>query len=47
MAKIFTIGHSKQTWGDFTSTLNDNHIDVVVDVRRYPGSKTCPQGRDD
>ena len=43
MAKIFTIGHSNQKWSDFTSTLNDNHIDLVVDVRRYPGSKTCPQ----
>ncbi len=43
MAKIFTIGHSNQKWSDFTSTLTDNHIDVLVDVRRYPGSKTCPQ----
>lgn len=43
MVKIFTIGHSNHNWTDFTSTLKDNHIDAVVDVRRYPGSKTCPQ----
>lgn len=43
MAKVFTIGHSNQRLSDFTSTLEDNYIDVVVDVRRYPGSKTCPQ----
>jgi uncharacterized protein (DUF488 family) len=43
MAKIFTIGHSNKKWTDFTSALKDDHIDVVVDVRRYPGSKICPQ----
>ena len=43
MAKILTIGHSNQKWTDITSTLKDNHIDLIVDVRRYPGSKTCPQ----
>ncbi|HEY5630531.1 MAG TPA: DUF488 domain-containing protein [Nitrososphaeraceae archaeon] len=43
MVQIFTIGHSNHKWTDFTATLKDNHIDLVVDVRRYPGSKTCPQ----
>ena len=43
MAKVFTIGHSNRKWSDFVSTLKDNHIDVVVDVRRYPGSRKCPQ----
>jgi uncharacterized protein (DUF488 family) len=43
MVKIFTIGHSNQEWSNFTATLKDNHIDVIVNVRRYPGSKTCPQ----
>jgi len=28
---------------DFISTLKDNHVNVVVDVRRYPGSRACPQ----
>jgi uncharacterized protein (DUF488 family) len=43
MAKIFTIRHSNHRWSDFISTLEDNHIDVLVDVRSYSGSRTCPQ----
>ena len=43
MAKIFTIGHSNHKWNDFISILKDKHVDAVVDVRRYPGSKACPQ----
>jgi uncharacterized protein (DUF488 family) len=43
MAKIFIIGHSNHKWTDFISTLKNNHVDVVVDVRRYPGSRACPQ----
>lgn len=43
MAKIFTIGHSNHKWNNFVSILKANHIDVLVDVRRYPGSRTCPQ----
>ena len=43
MAKIFTIGHSNHKWSDFISILKDNHVDVVVDVRRYPGFRACPQ----
>jgi uncharacterized protein (DUF488 family) len=43
MVKIFTIGHSNHKWNDFISILKDNQVDVIVDVRRYPGSRTCPQ----
>jgi uncharacterized protein (DUF488 family) len=43
MAKIFTIGHSNHKWNDFISSLKDKHVDTVVDVRRYPGSRACPQ----
>ncbi|MFL6342247.1 MAG: DUF488 family protein, partial [Nitrososphaeraceae archaeon] len=25
------------------SILKDNHVDVLVDVRRNPGSRACPQ----
>jgi uncharacterized protein (DUF488 family) len=25
------------------SILKDNHVDLLVDVRRYPGSRACPQ----
>ena len=40
---LFTIGHSNRKWSDFISILKDNHVDLLVDVRRYPGSRACPQ----
>ena len=43
MSRIFTIGHSNRQWNDFIFLLQANHIDLLVDVRRYPGSKLCPQ----
>jgi uncharacterized protein (DUF488 family) len=43
MAIVFTVGHSNRKWGDFISILKDNHVDLVVDVRRYPASRACPQ----
>jgi uncharacterized protein (DUF488 family) len=41
--QVFTIGHSNRQWDEFASLLKDNQIDTVVDVRRYPGSKSFPQ----
>jgi uncharacterized protein (DUF488 family) len=43
MDRVFTIGHSNRKWSDFISILKDNHVDLLVDVRRYPGSRACPQ----
>jgi uncharacterized protein (DUF488 family) len=43
MTHVFTIGHSNRKWSDFISILKDNRVDVLVDVRRYPGSRACPQ----
>jgi uncharacterized protein (DUF488 family) len=43
MARIFTIGHSNRKWSDFISILKHNHVDLLVDVRRYPGSRACPE----
>ena len=43
MTHVFTIGHSNRKWSDFISILKDNHVDVLVDVRRNPGSRACPQ----
>ena len=43
MTKVFTIGHSNRKWSDFTCILKDNHVDLLVDVRRYPRSRACPQ----
>jgi|SRR5215212_1753676 len=40
---LFTIGHSNRKWIDFISILKDNNVDLLVDVRRYPGSRACPQ----
>ena len=40
---MFTIGHSNRQWNDFISRLQGSHVDLVVDVRRYPGSRLCPQ----
>lgn len=43
MRRIFTIGHSNHQWNEFTRLLQENHVDMIVDVRRYPGSKSFPQ----
>jgi uncharacterized protein (DUF488 family) len=41
--QVFTIGHSNRQWDEFARLLEANHIVIVVDVRRYPGSKSFPQ----
>ena len=41
--QIFTIGHSNRQWDEFINLLKDNQIVIVVDVRRYPSSKSFPQ----
>jgi uncharacterized protein (DUF488 family) len=43
MNQIFTVGHSNRQWNEFTSLLENNHVVTIVDVRRYPGSKSFPQ----
>lgn len=43
MTLIFTIGHSNRELDEFVHLLQHNQIDTVVDVRRYPGSKSFPQ----
>jgi len=40
---IWTIGHSTRTINDFIALLTDNGILAVADVRRFPGSRNCPQ----
>lgn len=39
---IYTIGHSTRTIDEFLDLLRENDIDLLVDVRRYPGSKRYP-----
>jgi uncharacterized protein (DUF488 family) len=43
MRPIFTIGHSNRSWNDFILLLLNNHVKILVDVRRYPGSRAYPQ----
>jgi uncharacterized protein (DUF488 family) len=43
MTKVFTIGHSNRQWNEFIRLLEDNGVVTIMDVRRYPGSKSFPQ----
>lgn len=46
-AAFFTIGHSNRTSDEFIECLSANEIEVVVDVRKLPGSKKYPQFNSD
>jgi uncharacterized protein (DUF488 family) len=41
--KIWTIGHSTREIGDFLAVLEAYDIELVADVRRFPGSRRLPQ----
>jgi uncharacterized protein (DUF488 family) len=43
MAPIFTLGHSTRTMEELLALLAEHGIEVLVDVRRYPGSRRHPQ----
>src|SRR4030095_10558069 len=40
---IYTIGHSKRTIEAFIDLLNVHAIEMLIDVRRWPGSRRHPQ----
>ncbi len=40
---VFTIGHSNHSWFEFVSTLVNNNVNILIDVRRFPHSKVFPQ----
>lgn len=40
--EIWTIGHSTRSWDDFLALLQENRIEAIADVRRYPGSRAYP-----
>lgn len=42
MNTIWTIGHSSRTLEDFVELLKTFRIELLVDVRRYPGSRKFP-----
>lgn len=41
--KIFSIGHSNRSQEEFGEILAANKIEMLVDVRHFPGSRTHPQ----
>lgn len=44
---VHTIGHSTRTIGELIALLRENGVTMIVDVRRFPGSRRFPQfGRD-
>lgn len=40
---IRTIGHSTRPFEEFVAMLHSFHIELVADIRRYPGSRKFPQ----
>lgn len=43
MDTVYTIGHSTRTIDEFIRLLRENDIQLLIDVRRFPGSKRHPQ----
>ena len=43
MDPAYTIGHSTRGIGEFIELLREHDIRLLVDVRRYPGSRRHPQ----
>ncbi len=39
---IWTVGHSTRAIGEFIDLLRDNQIEILVDVRHFPGSRKFP-----
>jgi uncharacterized protein (DUF488 family) len=40
---VYTIGHSTRTIDQFVGLLKEHGIELLVDVRRFPGSRRHPQ----
>lgn len=43
MPPVFTVGHSTRSIEELSALLTGHGIEVLVDVRRYPGSRRHPQ----
>ncbi len=39
---IWTIGHSTRTWNEFMDMLQSFQIEVLADIRSFPGSRKFP-----
>jgi uncharacterized protein (DUF488 family) len=42
MTTVYTVGHSTRALEDFLALLREGGIEVLVDVRQYPGSRRYP-----
>lgn len=42
MGEIFTVGHGARSLDEFLALLREAEIEVLVDVRRFPGSRRHP-----
>ena len=40
---VWTVGHSTRTLEEFFASLRDHRIELLADVRRFPGSRRQPQ----
>src|SRR5687767_319810 len=47
MAKLYSIGHSLRSAEEFISLLKTHGVEMLVDVRRFPGSRRYPQFNQD
>src|SRR4051812_23041694 len=41
--EVWTIGHSNRSFDELALTLQEFGIELVADVRRFPGSRRLPQ----
>jgi uncharacterized protein (DUF488 family) len=41
--KLFTLGHSNHPFDQFLNLLKQHQIAALVDIRRFPGSRSFPQ----
>lgn len=40
--RLWTIGHSTRSWPGFLELLRANEIELLADIRRFPGSRKYP-----
>jgi uncharacterized protein (DUF488 family) len=40
---VYTIGHSTRALSELAALLTSTGVDMLVDIRRFPGSRTNPQ----
>ena len=43
MVTVFTVGHSTRSGEEFVKILKAHGVEVLVDVRTFPGSRRYPQ----